>query len=71
MRVLWWCLVGRMKKVMLLILGMMPCRVVFVWRDVWPCALPAHYLPKKAISPMPHTLAYAERVKTTFCFFRF
>jgi len=34
MRVLWWCLVGVMKNVIFLTLGMMPCRVVVVWRDV-------------------------------------
>ena len=30
MQVLWWCVVGRMKKVMLITLGMMPSRVVVV-----------------------------------------
>ena len=30
MRVLWWCVVGRMKKVMFLTLELMPCRVVIV-----------------------------------------
>ena len=34
MLMLWWCVVGRMKKVMFLTLGVMPCRVVVVWRDV-------------------------------------
>jgi len=34
MRVLWWCLVGEMKKVMFLTLGLMPCRGVVIWRDV-------------------------------------
>ena len=31
---LWWCLVGVMKKVMFITLGVMPCRAVVVWRDV-------------------------------------
>jgi len=34
MHVLWWCLLGEMKKVMFLILGMMPCRAVVISRDV-------------------------------------
>jgi len=34
MRVLRWCVVGRMKKVMFITLGVMPSRAVFVWRDV-------------------------------------
>jgi len=32
--VLWWCVVGRMKKVMVLTLVMMPCRAVVVQRDI-------------------------------------
>jgi len=33
-QVLWWFVVGRMKKVMFLTLVMMPCKVVVVLRDV-------------------------------------
>jgi hypothetical protein len=34
MRVLWWCHVGEMKKVMSLTLGFMPYRAVVIWREI-------------------------------------
>jgi len=34
MRVLWWLVIGRMKKVRSLTLVLMPYREVIIWRDV-------------------------------------
>jgi hypothetical protein len=34
MLVLWWCLIGEMKKAMFLALGVILCSAVVVWRDV-------------------------------------